>query len=120
MDNIGAKNCMDELTKDILDRITKYRIERGWKNCRMATEAKISTSTVQSWYKNRARPELPAIQKLCVAFGITLVEFFSDGEKRLSLTEQQEELQNEFDLLSPNEKETVLALIKTMNENRNK
>ena len=65
---------------DVLDRITELRLGRNWTEYRLAEEADIPQSTINSWYRRKQEPGLTTIRKLCKAFGITLSQFFQEPE----------------------------------------
>lgn len=103
---------------DIIQRITKFRDERGWTNNRMSVEAGLGSATVINWYKRNATPKLEAITALCDAFGISLGEFFNDEGDLVSLSDVQKEFLSELDLLNKDEKRDLLKFIQTMNSTR--
>lgn len=103
---------------DLLQRITKFRDERGWTNNRMSVEAGVSSATVINWYKRGVTPEYKAIVALSDAFGVTLAEFFNDEPERISLSKVQKDLLSQFDLLNKAEKDSLVHFITTMNDTK--
>lgn len=65
---------------DILGRITELRNERGWSVYRLAKNAGIPQSSMATWYSKELAPPMEAIEKMCMAFGITLAEFFEEKQ----------------------------------------
>lgn len=102
----------------IIERIAKLRDERKWTNYRLSVEAGIGSATVINWYKRNATPKIEAIQALCVAFGISLCEFFNYENEQVSLSDNQKEFLSEYDQLNKNEKNALLNFVKTMNETK--
>ena len=72
---------------EIIGRIERLREERGWTIYRLAEEACIAQSTLFNMNTRKTLPSITTLSCLCDAFGITLSEFFSEGEEpeRLAL-----------------------------------
>ena len=104
---------------DYKARISKYQNERNWSTHHMAVEAGLNTSTVSNWFTRNSTPTTDAIEKLCVAFGITMSEFINEKRESHILTEEQTALLEQWNCLHKNEKEDLLKFIKTLNTNRN-
>lgn len=65
---------------DILEKITKMRLERGWTEYELAERAGLTQSTISSWYRKNLIPSIPSLQHICDAYGITLSQFFIEDE----------------------------------------
>lgn len=65
---------------DILEKITKMRLERGWSEYELAERAGLTQSTISSWYRKNLIPSIPSLQHICDAYGITLSQFFREDE----------------------------------------
>ena len=65
---------------DILEKITKMRLEKGWTEYELAERAELTQSTISSWYRKNLIPSIPSLEHICNAFGITLSQFFSENE----------------------------------------
>lgn len=100
--------------KDILATITTYREGRGWTEYQLAERSGLPQSTISSWYRKNMMPTIPSLEKICVAFGITLSQLFAEGEEVISLTESQQELLERWVRLSEEQQTVVLALIEKM------
>ena len=77
---------------NVLDRITHYRVQKGWTEYQLAIESGLTQSTISSWYRKQLVPSIPSLEKICAAFGITLAQFFSEEENTFSLTPVQQHL----------------------------
>lgn len=100
---------------NVLEKITKYRLERDWTEYQLAERSGLPQSTISSWYRKNQIPTIPSLEKICGAFGITLAQFFTDDEQSsLQLTKNQIDLVHEWNRLDENQKDAVLNLIKTM------
>ena len=102
---------------DVLEKIRSYRIERKWTEYQLAEKSGLPQSTISSWYRKQQIPTLPSLEKICVAFNVTLSQFLA-GEAELStpLTESQTALLYYYDMLSKRQQQLVLALLQGMNE----
>ena len=56
-------------------------------------------------------PSLITLEKICVALGVTLSQFFRE-KNPVDLTESQKEILKIWDNLSTKEQETVLAMLR--------
>ena len=78
---------------DVLDKITKLRLERNWSEYQLAEKSGLTQSTISSWYRKNLIPTIPSLIKICEAFGITLSQFFLDtDEASIQITEEQQRL----------------------------
>ena len=102
--------------KDILSVITKYRIERGWTEYRLAEESGIPQTTISSWYQKGAVPKIQSLEKICDTYGITLSQLFAedDGTMLVSLTDSQKKLLEAWAKLDKEQQDVVFALIDKM------
>ena len=76
---------------DTQKRIRELMEERRWTDYRLAKEANLSHSTVTNMFNRNNAPTLPTLEAVCRAFGITLAQFFAEGEEA-QLTEDQQKL----------------------------
>ena len=96
---------------DILGRIIELKNERGWSSYRLAKEANIPQSTLTNLIKHNNLPTIPTLKAMCDAFGITLLKFF-EGKDSSFMTSDQNELINDWSLLTSTHKEIVRTVIK--------
>ena len=99
---------------DILDKIKRLQKERGWNNSQLAKRAGMPPTTLQGLYKRNNLPTIPTLQALCSAFGITIAQFFADGNVPLDLTPEQAELFEQWNTMTDEQKETLFAFLKTL------
>lgn len=100
--------------KDILASITAYREERGWTEYQLAERSGLPQSTISSWYRKNMVPSIPSLEKICIAFGITLSQLFAEGDSPVSLTESQKKLLERWSKLSEEQQAVIFALIDQM------
>ena len=70
-----------DLAKFVLEEIEEQRKNRGWSIYRLADLSGINSQTIHYWYKHNVIPSLQFIHDICMAFGITLSDFFADTNK---------------------------------------
>lgn len=99
---------------DAQKRIRKLMEERGWTDYRPAKEANLSHSTVTDMFNRNNAPALPALESVCRAFGITLAQFFAEGDEPAQMTEEQQILFSRWNPLTEEQKRLLLDLMKTM------
>ena len=116
--------------KDILQEITRLRTLRRWSEYQLAQASGITQSTISTWYSNgsgirhypvhhidlvfQTSDSIQSLNKVCKGFGITLSQFFAEGNDPISLTEEQRKLLDDWATLSPQKKQLVRELIKSL------
>ena len=100
--------------KDILATITKYRQDRDWTEYQLAERSGLPQSTISSWYRKNMIPTVPSLEKICMAFGITLSQLFAEEENTVSLTDSQMKLLESWSRLTEEQQAAVFTLIDKM------
>lgn len=98
---------------DAQKQIKKLMEERGWTDYRLAKESGLSHSTVTNMFNRNNAPTLPTLEAVCRAFGVTLAQFFAEGNP-LELTEEQQVLFAKWSSLTDRQKNLLLELMDTM------
>lgn len=100
---------------NVLEKITKYRLERNWTEYQLAEKSGLPQSTISSWYRKNQIPTIPSLEKICDAYNITLAQFFSDESLEIiQVTKKQSDLIHEWNKLEENQQLAILELLKTM------
>ena len=86
---------------DILGRIDRERLARGWSEYTLAENSGLTQSTLSTWRRRNLQPNVTSIEKICHGFGITLSQFFEEDAAVHHLTEEQKSLLTIWDRLSP-------------------
>lgn len=95
---------------DAQRRIRELMKERNWTDYRLAKEANLSHSTVTNMFNRNNAPTLPTLEAVCRAFGITLAQFFAEGEE-VRLTAEQQKLFSKWSTLTDRQKQILLELM---------
>lgn len=100
---------------NVLEKITKFRLERNWTEYQLAEKSGLPQSTISSWYRKNQIPTIPSLEKICNAFNITLAQFFSDENLEIiHVTKIQSDLLHEWNKLQDNQQQAVLQLLRSM------
>lgn len=95
------------------DRLHQLLRERGWTEYKLAKECGLGQSTIGNLYRRNTVPSLSTLETICGAFGITLAQFFAEGE----MVELTPELKLLFDCwvnLTPPQKEAAIQMLQAM------
>lgn len=98
---------------NVQKRIHELMVERNWSVYRLSKESGLSSSTLTNMIKRNNAPTLSTLQDICRAFGLTLPQFFSEGNC-FELTDEQIELFKKWNRLTPEQKQALLALMDSM------
>ena len=94
-------------------RIRKLMAERQWSEYRHALESGLSQSTISNIFSRNTTPSISTLESICKAFGITLAQFFAEGDW-VELTSEQLEMFRAWSSLTPAQKEVIRQLIDVM------
>lgn len=101
---------------NVLDRIVEFRTAKGWSEYQLAEESGMTQSTISSWYRRHMTPSIPSLERICDAFGISLSQFFMEsGAQHVFLTDKQVELINATNKLSPDQLDSLITFLETLN-----
>jgi transcriptional regulator with XRE-family HTH domain len=104
---------------DTHSRLRQLMAERGWTAYRLAKESGLSESTLANIFKRNTVPSISTLESVCSAFGISLAQFFAEGDI-VELTPELKELFNNWVALAPEQKQAALLMVKAMNVPRAK
>ena len=85
---------------EVIERIKSLCDARSWTFYRLAKESGITYSTLCTMLHKSNAPSLSTLIRICDGFGITLVQFFDDGNDQARLTDEQKNLIYRWDGLS--------------------
>lgn len=98
---------------DAKARIRELMAERKWSEYRLAIASGLSQSTVANIFNRNTTPSVATLESICAGFGITLAQFFAEGEM-VELTEEQREMFSAWSTLTKEQKEALQRLILVM------
>ena len=102
-----------QIEKYIADKITSLCEKRDISKYRLSQLSGISQSSLGRIMAQENLPSLITLEKICTALGVTLSQFFQEGNSE-NLTEEQKEVLKIWNDLSTNEQETVMFFLCTV------
>lgn len=101
---------------DIEKRVTKLRQERGWSKYMLAKRAGLCYTTIFTLSSRERTPRLQTLEQICDGLGITMSQFFADGDEAVQLTTMQQQLLTDWLSLRPENQQAVIDLIRFYQE----
>jgi len=95
---------------NVTEHIEELMRERGWTVYRLGKETGLSQSTLAHVFRRDSTPTVATLEVICRAFGISMSQFFSEGEL-FSLTDEQKKLLSDWALLSSEQKQMLWVVI---------
>ena len=100
--------------KDVLKEITRLREKRKWSEYDLAKYSGLAQSTISTWYRKNQVPTIQTLDKVCHGLGITLSQFFAEGDDAVSLTFEQKELLDNWSALTKTQQRLFIELFKNI------
>ena len=100
---------------DAKARIRELMQERGWSEYRLAIASGLSQSTVANIFNRNTTPSVATLESICAGFGITLSQFFAQGDM-VELTDEQKEMFAAWSTLTKEQKDVLHKLILVMKQ----
>ena len=94
-------------------RLQQLLRERGWTEYKLSKECGLAQSTIGNIFRRNTVPSLATLEAICKGFGITLAQFFADGEM-VELTSDLKALFDRWVCLTPEQKDAALQMLKAM------
>ncbi len=96
---------------DVIKRLNDLRLERKMSVYRLAELTGINQSTLANTFSRGIVPSILNLGKMCEAMGLTLAQFFSEGEKVLPLTEREQSFVGEYQKLPSEIKNSIEQMV---------
>ena len=100
---------------DATEKIKQLLKQRGWSAYRLAKESGLSDSTIANIIKRNAVPSVTTLEAICKGLGVTMSQFFSDGEL-IEVNDKTKALLECWSALSEEQRDAALTLLKKMNQ----
>ena len=106
---------------DVLSRITKLRLDRGWTDYELAKRSGLPQSTISSWYTKNMLPSISSLENICKGFGISLSQFFLEegSGEAIILSMQQSRLISYAARLDSSQYDSLLSFLESLNPSSN-
>lgn len=98
---------------DVHAKLKQLMKERGWSEYRLSKECGLSESTLANIFKRNTMPSISTLETICSSFGITLSQFFCEGET-VELSPELKKLFEGWVGLTPKQKSAVLEVVSAM------
>ena len=102
---------------DTHERLRQLLNERGWTEYRLAKNCGLSESTIANIYRRNTVPSLATLEAICKGFGITMAQFFAEGEM-VEINPELKELFENWVNLTLEQKKAAYQMLKAMNNDK--
>ena len=101
---------------DVIGKLRQMIDERGWSTYRFAKECGLPEATIGNIFRRNTVPTIGTLEIMCQGLGITLAQFFSEGEM-IEITPELKEILDLWLSMTPKQHEVskeILATIKKL------
>ena len=102
---------------DTHERLRQLLNERGWSEYKLAKRCGLSESTVANIFRRNTVPSIATLETICSGFGITMSQFFAEGDM-IEITPELKELFENWVNLTPELKKAANQMQKAMNNSK--
>lgn len=102
---------------DTHERLRQLLNERGWSEYKLAKRCGLSESTVANIFRRNTVPSIATLGTICSGFGITMSQFFAEGDM-IEITPELKELFENWVNLTPEQKKAANQMLKAMNNSK--
>ncbi len=95
----------------VRERISQLIIERGWSRYELAKRAGLSETTVANLFRRCNAPSIPTLEAITKACGVTMAQFFTEGEAPVVLSAEQRALLVTWSALTGQQRALLLEFI---------
>ncbi len=97
----------------VANKVHSMMTERGWIAYKFEQECGLASPTIRRWFQTDTYPSIPALMQVCQSFGITMAEFFAEGNL-VELTSDKKEMHDDFAKLKKADQDSVRSIIKSL------
>lgn len=102
---------------DTHERLRQLLNERGWSEYKLAKRCGLSESTVANIFRRNTVPSIATLETICSGFGITMSQFFAEGDM-IEITPELKELFENWVNLTQEQKKAANQMLKAMNNSK--
>ena len=96
-----------------LERVQELLAERKWTAYKLAKESGLPQPTITNLFSRNYDPSIATLEAVCRGLGITMSQFFAEGEL-VELSEEQYQFFSDWAMLSPEDKLLIAQLVKKL------
>ena len=100
---------------DVHEKLNRLLAEKRWSAYRLAKESGLAEATIANVLRRNATPSIPTLEAICAGFGITLSQFFAEGEM-VELSPELKALVDGWAPLTVEQKQAVSQMIKAFDK----
>lgn len=98
---------------DTNERLQRLLKERGWSMYRLSLQSGLSQATLANIFRRNTVPSIVTLEAICKGFGITLSQFFAEGDM-VEMTPDLKELFDCWVCLTVDQKSAALQMLRAM------
>lgn len=101
---------------DVIGKLRQMMDERAWSTYRFAKECGLPEATIGNIFRRNTVPTIGTLEIMCQGLGITLAQFFSEGET-IELTPELKEIVSLWLSMTPKQQaaaKDILSSIKNL------
>ena len=98
-------------------RLQQLLRERGWTEYKLSKECGLAQSTIGNIFRRNTVPSIATLETICKGFGITMAQFFAEGEM-VEISPELKELFENWVNLTPEQKKAANQMLKAMNNDK--
>lgn len=102
---------------DIHTRLQQLLLEREWTEYKLSKECGLAQSTIGNIFRRNTLPSVATLETICNGFGITMSQFFAEGDM-VELSPELKEIFDNWVSLTPEQKKAVAQLLRAMNSGK--
>lgn len=99
---------------DTLARLKQLLDERGWTMYKLAKTCGLSESTIANIFRRNSVPSIATLEIICDGFGITMSQFFAEGDM-IEMTPELKDLFHDWVNLTPEQKKLASQMLRALN-----
>ncbi len=99
---------------DTHTRLRQLLKERGWTEYRLSKECGLSQSTLANIFRRNTTPSISTLEAICGGFGITMSQFFAEGDM-VEMTPELKALFENWISLTIEQKSAVMQMMQALN-----
>lgn len=99
---------------DVIKKLNELRLERNMSVYRLSELSGINQSTLANTFSRGTVPSVENLERICEALGLTLAQFFSEGEQNACLSDSESELIENYRKLPKELRGTLDLLVAKM------
>lgn len=98
------------------EKLREILSQKGWTEYKLSKTSGLSESTITNIFKRNTVPSIHTLETICKAFNLTLSQFFAEDEM-IETTPDFKELFDSWKYLNSEQKQAVIALLKSFSHN---